>query len=89
MLLVKTNVVYLNSVKKLFIDDDKESHPWLTQNSCKSPVGCPNKIKRLEGTEKKYDLNVNIASGTKVQNCFLNTIQPVSLDIIKPCSGTL
>ena len=42
-------------------------------------------------TAKKFDLsenNVNVASGPKVQNVFFNTIQPVSLDIIKPWSVT-
>ena len=42
-------------------------------------------------TAKKFDLsenNVNVASGPKVQNIFFNTIQPVSLDIIKPWSVT-
>ena len=42
-------------------------------------------------TAKKFDLsenNVNVASGPKVQNVFFNTIQPVSLDIIKSWSVT-
>ena len=45
----------------------------------------------FKGTAKKCDLsenNVNVASGPKVQNCFFNTIQQVSLDIITPWSVT-
>ena len=50
----------------------------------------------FKGTAKMCDLTenkINVASDPKVQNCFLNTIQPVSLDIIKPwpviCPSTL
>ena len=53
--------------------------------------GCPKKIKVFKGTAKKFDLienKINVASDPKVQNCFFNTIQPVSLDIIKPWSVT-
>ena len=60
-------------------------------NDCKSPVGLPKKIKVFEGTAKKCDLTenkVNVASDPKLQNCFFNNIQPVSLDIIKPWSVT-
>ena len=32
--------------------------------------------------------NVHVASDPKIQNCFFNTIQPVSLDIIKTWSVT-
>ena len=42
-------------------------------------------------TAKNCDLTenrVNVTSDPKVQNCFFNTIQPVSLDIIKPWSVT-
>ena len=45
----------------------------------------------FKGTEKKCDLsenNVNVASDLRVQNCFFDTIQPVSVDIIKPWSVT-
>ena len=45
----------------------------------------------FEGTAKKCDLTedkVNVASDPKVQNCFFNIIQPVSLDVIKPWSVT-
>ena len=45
----------------------------------------------FKGTAKKCDLsenNVNVASGSKLQSCFFNTIKPVSLDIIKPWSVT-
>ena len=45
----------------------------------------------FRGTAKKCDLTenkVNFVSDLKVQNCFFNTIQPVSLDIIKPWSAT-
>ena len=50
----------------------------------------------FKGTAEKCDLTenkVNVASDPKVQNCFFNAIQPVSLDIIKPwsvaCPSTL
>ena len=50
----------------------------------------------FKGTAKQCYLTeskVNVASDLKVQNWFFNTIQPVSLDIIKPwsvtCPGTL
>ena len=62
-----------------------------TQNDFKSPVGCPKKIKVFKGTAKKCDLTenkVNVGIDAKVQNCFFNTIQPVSLGIIKPWSVT-
>ena len=45
----------------------------------------------FKGTAKKCDLTenkVNVASDPKLQNCFFNNIQPVSLDIIKPWSVT-
>ena len=83
-------------VKQLLIDCDIESNPVPSQNDCKSPVGCPKKIKVFKGTGKKCDLsenNVNVASGPKVQKIFFNAIQPVSLDFIKPwsviCPSTL
>ena len=72
-------------LKQLLIDGDIES------NLGPSPVGHPKKIKASKGTAKKCDLsenNVNVASGPKVQNYFFNTIQTVSLDIIKPWSVT-
>ena len=78
-------------LKQLLIDGDIESNPGPSENDCKSPVGNPKKIKAFKGTAKKCDLsenNVNVASCPKVQNCFFNTIQPVSLDIIKPRSVT-
>ena len=37
-------------LKQLLIDGDIESNPGPTQNDCKSPVGCPNKIKLFKGT---------------------------------------
>ena len=61
-----------------------ESNPGPSQNDCKSPVGCPKEIKAFKRTAKKCDLsenNINVASGLKAQNCFFNTIQPISLDI--------
>ena len=83
-------------LKELLTDGDIESNPGPTQNDCKSPVGCPKKIKVFKGTAEKCDLTenkVNVASDPKVQNCFFNAIQPVSLDIIKPwsvaCPSTL
>ena len=72
-------------LKQLLIDGDIESNPGPTQNDCKSPVGHPKKIKEFKGTAKKCDLTenkVNVANDPEVQNCFFNTIQPVSLDII-------
>ena len=45
----------------------------------------------FEGTAQKCDLTenkVNVASDPKLQNCFFNNIQPVSLDIIKLWSVT-
>ena len=78
-------------LKQLLIDGDIESNPGSTQNDCKFPVGYPKKIKVFKGKGKKCDLtenNVNVASVPKVQNCFFNKIQPVSLDIIKPWSVT-
>ena len=83
--------LYFLKLKQLLINGEIESNPWPTQNDCKSPVGLPKKIKVFKGTAKKCDLsenNVNVASGPKIQNCFFNTIQPVSLDIIKPWSVT-
>ena len=82
---------YNLKLKQLLIHGDIESNLGPTQNDCKSPVGRPKKIKVFEGTAKKCDLTenkVNVASDPKVQNCFFNTIQPVSLDIIKPWSVT-
>ena len=78
-------------LKQLLIDGDIESNAWPTKNDCKSPVGWPKKIKVFKVTTKKCDLsenNINVASDPKVQNCFFNTIQPVSLEIIKPWSVT-
>ena len=78
-------------LKQLLTDGDIESNPGPTQNDCKSPVGCPQKIEVLKGTAKRCDLtenNVNDASNPKVQNSFSNTIQPVRLDIINPWSVT-
>ena len=72
-------------LKQLLIDGDIESNPGPTQNDCESPVGHPKKIKEFKGTAKKCDLTenkVNVANDPEVQNCFFNTIQPVSLDII-------
>ena len=82
---------YNLQLKQPLIDGDIESNPEPAQNDCKYPVGCPKKIKVFEGTAEKCDLiesKVNVASDPKVQNCFFNTIQPVSLDIIKPWSVT-
>ena len=62
-----------------------ESNPGPTQNNCKSPVGHPKKIKMFKGTAKKCDLsknNFNVAVDPKVQNCFVNIVRPVILDII-------
>ena len=78
-------------LKQLFKDDDIESNPGPIQNDCKSAVGHPKKVKVFKGTAKKSDFgknNVNIASDSKVQKGFLNTIESVSLDIIKPWSVT-
>ena len=78
-------------LKQLLIDDDVESNPGPTQNDCKSPVGRPKEIKVFKGTARKCDLTenkVNVASDPKAQNRFFNTIQPVSVDIIKPWSVT-
>ena len=76
-------------LKQLVIDGDIGSNPGPTQNDCKSSVGHPKKIKLFKGSAKKCD----DASDPKIQNCFFNTIQPVSLDIIKPwsvsCPSTL
>ena len=74
-------------LKQLLTDGDVESNPGPKQNDCKSPVGRPKKIKAFKGTAEKCDLTenkVNVASDPKV-HCFFNTIQPVSLDIIKQC----
>ena len=73
------------------MDGEIESNPGPTQNDCKSPVGRSKKICVIKGTAKKCDIsenNVNVTIIPKVQNCFFNTIQPVSLDIIKPWSVT-
>ena len=54
-------------------------------------LGAQRKLKCLKEQPKKCNLTenkVNVASDSKVQNCFFNTIQPVSLDIIKPWSVT-
>lgn len=65
----------------LLIDDDIESNPGPMQNykSCKSPCGRPEKIKVFKGMPKNYNLsekiNVNIASGPKLQNVFFFPIQ--------------
>ena len=76
-------------LKQLPTDADIESNSGPAQSDCKSPVGCPKKIKVFKGTAKKCDhedsVNVASASGTKL---FFNTIQPVSLDIIKPWTVT-
>ena len=69
-------------LKQLLIDGDIESNPGPTQNDCKSPVGCPKKIKVCKGRSKKCDFsenNVNVGSGPIVQNCFFSiqsTSQP-------------
>ena len=64
-----------------------QSNPRPAENDFKSSVGCPKKIKVFKGTVKKCDLcenKINVVSYSKMQNCFLNTIQAVSLDNIKP-----
>ena len=51
----------------------------------------PPQRKVFKGIAKKCDLsenNVSVASDPNIQNCFLNTVQSVSLDIIKPWSVT-
>ena len=72
-------------LKQLLLHSGIESNPGPTQNDCKSSVGRPEKINLSEN-------KINIAIDPKVQNCFFffffNTIQPVSLDIIKPWSVT-
>ena len=78
---------------QLLTDVDVESNPGPTQNGCKSPRGREiKKIKVFKGTPKTFDLskssNVNVARSPKVQNVFLNTIQPLSLNNIKPWSVT-
>ena len=78
-------------LKQRLIDGDIQSNPGPTQNNCKSPVRHPKKNKLFNGTAKKCDLsenNVDVGSGPKVQICFFNTIQPVSLNIINPWSVT-
>ena len=60
-------------LNQLLIDGDIESYPGPTQNDFKCPVGSPKKIKVFKGTAKKCDLsenNINVGSGSKVQNCF-------------------
>ena len=72
-------------------------NPEPSQNDCKSPRGRPKKIKVFKGTPEKCDVNekitVNVVSGIKVHNVFLNTVEPVSLNQIKPwiatCSDTI
>ena len=63
------NLNFLKLAQPL-IDGDVESNPGPTQNDCKSPHGCPKKIRVFKGTTKKFDLseniNVNIASYSKV-----------------------
>ena len=84
------SLVFLK-LKQLLIDGDIESNPGPTQDNCKSPVGYPKKIKVFKQTAKKCDLNetnLNVANGSMVQNYLFNTIQPVSLDIIKLWSVT-
>ena len=77
---------------QLLIDGDIESNLGRTQNDCKSPHGHPKKIKVFKGTPTKFNpsenSNVNVASYPKVQNVFFNTIQPLSLNNIKPWSVT-
>ena len=53
-------------------------------------LGVQKKLKCLKEPQKSgfTENKVNVASDPKVQNCFSNTIQPVSLDIIKPWSVT-
>ena len=45
----------LNFLKlaQLLIDGNVNSNPGPTQNECKSPRGCPKKIKFFKGTPKK------------------------------------
>ena len=87
--------VNLNFLKfaQLLIDGDLESNPGPTQNNCKSPRGRPKKIGVFKGTAKTFDLsgniNFNVASYPKVHNVFFNTIQPLSLNNIKPWSESL
>ena len=72
-------------MKQPLIDGDIESNPGPTQNDFKSPVGHTKKIKVFKGTSKKCDLsenNVHVVRDSKAQNCFFNTIQPVSLDLL-------
>ena len=59
---------------QLLIDVDTESNPGSRQNYCKLPLGQPNKIK--------------VASYPKVQNVFFNTMQPLSLNNMRPWSVT-
>ena len=77
---------------QLLIDSDAESNRGPTQNDCKSPHGRPKKIKVFKGTPKTFDLskssNVNVARSPKIQNVFLNTIEPLSLNNIKSLSVT-
>ena len=81
----------LNFLKlaQLFIDGDIESNPEPTQ---KSLSGHSVKIKLFKRASKKCDfienIYFNVASDPKIQNSFLNTIQPISLNIINPWSVT-
>ena len=53
-------------------------------------LGAQRKLKHLKAQQKSdlIENNANVAGGPKLQNCFFSTIQPVSLDIIKPWSVT-
>ena len=77
---------------QLLIGGDVESNPGPTQNDCKSLHGRPEKIKVFKGTPKTFEFskssNVYVARSPKVQNVFLNTIQPLSLYNIKSWSVT-
>ena len=69
-----------------------QSNPGPTQNDFKSPVWHPKRTKVIKGAAKKCDLtknNINVVSDPKAQSSFFNTIQPASLDIIKPWSQLL
>ena len=46
-------------LKQFVIAGDIESNPGPSQNHCKSPVGCPKKIKAFKGTAKECDLSEN------------------------------
>ena len=79
-------------IAQLLIDGDAESNAGPTQNDYRSPCGRPKKMKVFKGTPKKFyrseSSNVNVASSQKVQNIFVNAIQPLSLNNIKPWSVT-